>query len=143
MKSRPEFAADLSPYKDTVRSFYKREERERAFLPDYCAYDWKQLAKMTHLESFSYPVWDVERMLENYEEYGAIASEPPAESSRAIASELSAERCNADACKSPAEKCGRGGRGSGTVRQFALFDYQKRNPLNNEAAVQCISLLVL
>ena len=30
-------------------------------LPHYEAYDTKQISKMTHLEWFAYPVWDVER----------------------------------------------------------------------------------
>ena len=52
LKSRPEFAADLSGHKETIRSFYQREEKERKYLPDYEGYDWKQLSRMTHLEPF-------------------------------------------------------------------------------------------
>jgi len=59
-KSRPEFAADITPYKSAFHAFFANEERVRALLPDYEAYDWKQISKMTHLEWFSYPVWDVE-----------------------------------------------------------------------------------
>lgn len=61
-KSRPEFAADPTPYKDEIRSFYQREEQERRYLPGYEGYDHKQLARMTHLEPFRYPVWDTEQM---------------------------------------------------------------------------------
>ena len=64
MKSRPDFAGDISDYKDIIRRFYQTEEKERAYLPDYEGYDWKQLARMTHLEPFSHPVWDVARMAE-------------------------------------------------------------------------------
>ena len=54
MKSRPEFAVDLAPFKKEIHDFYQREEAARYYLPDYAAYDWKQLSKMTHLE----PFWD-------------------------------------------------------------------------------------
>lgn len=60
LKSRPDFAVDLTPYKETIRSFYQREEKEHRYLPDYEGYDWKQQSRMTHLEPFSYPVWDEE-----------------------------------------------------------------------------------
>lgn len=53
-KSRPEFAKDLSVYKETFRAFYQMEARERAVLPDYLQYDARQLAKMTHMEAFTY-----------------------------------------------------------------------------------------
>ena len=59
LKSRPEFAKDLTPYKDTMRTFYKEEEETRRFLPAYTQYDYKQLARMTHLEPFYYPVWEM------------------------------------------------------------------------------------
>ena len=59
VKSRPDFAKDLTPYKDAMREFYRREEEERAYLPEYEAYDSKQLARMTHLEPFAYPVWEM------------------------------------------------------------------------------------
>lgn len=53
LKSRPAFAKDLSVYKDSLRRFYKAEEEERKYLPDYEGYDSKQLSKMTHLEVFT------------------------------------------------------------------------------------------
>lgn len=64
VKSRPSFARDVSSpeSKEQIRFFYQKEERERCYLPEYEAYDWKQLSKMTHLESFTYPVWSVELM---------------------------------------------------------------------------------
>ncbi|MCH5256236.1 MAG: B12-binding domain-containing radical SAM protein [Lachnospiraceae bacterium] len=58
VKSRPEFAKDLTKYKQTIRDFYKQEENERVYLPDYSDYDGRQLAKMTHIEIFDYPVWE-------------------------------------------------------------------------------------
>ena len=57
-KNRPEFAKDLSQYKTRIRDFYKKEETDRRYLPDYAAYDSRQLAKMTHMEIFDYPVWE-------------------------------------------------------------------------------------
>ena len=59
VKSRPEFARDLSPYKEAMRDFFRKEEEERTYLPEYEAYDSKQLARMTHMEPFFYPVWEV------------------------------------------------------------------------------------
>lgn len=66
MKSRPDFAKDLTgeEVKNAIRNFYRKEDEERTYLSDYEGYDWKQLSKMTHLEPFSYPVWDVKRMLQ-------------------------------------------------------------------------------
>lgn len=64
VKSRPGFCMDITQpaIKEEIRAFYQTEEQERKYLPEYEAYDWKQLSKMTHLEPFTYPVWDVERM---------------------------------------------------------------------------------
>lgn len=60
VKSRPEFAKDLTKYKQHIRSFYEREEMERVYLPAYAAYDSRQLGKMTHIEIFDYPVWEAD-----------------------------------------------------------------------------------
>lgn len=57
MKTRPLFARDLSEYKEVSREFYATEEEQRVYLPAYQQFDRKQLAKMTHLEPFTYPVW--------------------------------------------------------------------------------------
>lgn len=56
-KSRPDFAEDIDEYGEWIRAFYQREEETRQFLPEYAAYNWKQLSKMTHLEPFRYSVW--------------------------------------------------------------------------------------
>lgn len=50
VKSRPHFAADTGPYKDSIREFFQREEVTRELLPSYEGYDWKQMWKMTHVE---------------------------------------------------------------------------------------------
>ncbi|MBQ7359384.1 MAG: B12-binding domain-containing radical SAM protein [Lachnospiraceae bacterium] len=58
LKSRPTFAKELSVFKEESREFYLQEEEKRTYLPTYQEYDRKQLAKMTHLEPFYYPVWE-------------------------------------------------------------------------------------
>ena len=60
-KSRPEFAADIAPHKTAFHEFFAEEAFIRELLPHYQVYDRKQISKMTHLEWFRYPVWDVER----------------------------------------------------------------------------------
>ncbi len=66
LKSRPEFLFQSREEKnkehwELIKHFYQREEQERKYLFDYKDYDWKQMSKMTHLELFSYPVWDMEQ----------------------------------------------------------------------------------
>ena len=58
VKSRPSFATELSDFKNNIREFYKEEELGRNYLPAYSNYDARQLSKMTHLEPFSYSVWE-------------------------------------------------------------------------------------
>ncbi len=60
-KSRPDFGADIAPYKNAFHAFFAEEAMIRDLLPHYEAYDTRQISKMTHLEWFRYPVWDVER----------------------------------------------------------------------------------
>lgn len=57
-KSRPSFAPVKEEDREFVREFYIKEAEERSYLPSYEGYDSKQLLKMTHLERFSYPVWE-------------------------------------------------------------------------------------
>ena len=66
VKSRPSFCKDQSgeEYRNVAGNFYKREEETREYLPMYREFHWKQLWKMTHLELFDYPVWDVEQLVE-------------------------------------------------------------------------------
>ena len=58
VKSRPKWAPSQEQWKQESREFYRQEEKRRCYLPDYEAYDARQLAKMTHLEFFRYPVND-------------------------------------------------------------------------------------
>ncbi len=126
LKSRPEFAPDLKKYKDEIQAFYQEEAQKHRYLPGYRDYDWKQLSKMTHLEPFRYPVWDVRRMLEGYEGWG-----------------------DADGCGIIGGGAGSGKVGYGVTGidgigceekalYFVLFDYQKRNPLNHGAETRQI-----
>ncbi len=55
-KSRPEFAPDQRPHHDRIAAFYREEEENRAYLPDYGEYQARQLQRMTHLEIFTWPV---------------------------------------------------------------------------------------
>lgn len=45
LKSRPDFARDLSPYKERIREMIRQENKQRNLL---------------HIEPFTYPVWNVE-----------------------------------------------------------------------------------
>ena len=59
LKSRPDFAPKLTEeIKNRIRSFYMEEEHTGQYLASYRGYDHKQLSKMTHLEYFTYPVWE-------------------------------------------------------------------------------------
>lgn len=57
IKTRPDFCGSLEKSKEASRMFYQWEEKHRSCLPEYKGYNSKQLAKMTHLELFSYSVW--------------------------------------------------------------------------------------
>ena len=59
LKSRPAFGKDLRDYKEIIRGMYRREEAERRLLPEYRDYDSKQLEKMSHVEPYYYPVWEL------------------------------------------------------------------------------------
>lgn len=59
LKSRPDFGKDLRPYKKQISEFYLQEAKERNFLLGYEEYDSRQLERMTHLEPFEYPVWNM------------------------------------------------------------------------------------
>ena len=87
-KSRPSFAKDLSKYHEVIWDFYRKEEEAPDILRNYRDYHAKQTLKMTHMEVFTYPVWEKE-----------------------------------------AEKICVKGQEPG----FMLFDYQVRNPLNQDA----------
>lgn len=56
MKTRPQWANDLSAYKMQILDFYKKEEETPKLLTDYQSYQARQTIKMTHIEVFTYDV---------------------------------------------------------------------------------------
>ena len=76
MKSRPEFCRSLTneAYKNFRHAFYQEEEKTRRYLPDLKQHDSRQLSGITHLEPFSYPVWDTESF-DQWEEGDASGEE--------------------------------------------------------------------
>ena len=58
VKSRPNFASFLASDKEIVRTFYEKEVENSVYLQGYEKFDAKQMARMTHLERFRYPVWN-------------------------------------------------------------------------------------
>lgn len=51
-KTRPQWAMDLSPYKEKIAEFYKEEALTHRLLPGYEGCSYRQLRTMTHLELF-------------------------------------------------------------------------------------------
>lgn len=70
VKSRPSFASFLADNKEIVRKFYEKEVENLQYLSGYEQFDAKQMARMTHLERFKYPVWNIgyEDVIEPLEE---------------------------------------------------------------------------
>ena len=114
-KSRPDFALPFrqeEEAKEKISRFYREEEKNPRFLTEYvqAGYDSRQMARMTHVECFSLPVWKP----------GVGAAEKNTEEDRK---------------KGIREK-----EENGTERYFVLFDYRNRNPLNREAQVMLLPL---
>lgn len=59
-KSRPAFARDIRDRFQEITMFYKEQERNPDLLAEYVSkgYDSRQMARMTHMDLFCYPVWD-------------------------------------------------------------------------------------
>ena len=59
-KSRPSFARDLHNRFREITLFYREQERNPDVLAEYVSkgYDGRQMARMTHVDIFRYPVWD-------------------------------------------------------------------------------------
>ena len=55
-KSRPSWAPDPGQWKEFAGQFYKKEEENPYYLKEYKGYNHRQMAKMTHLEIFSFDV---------------------------------------------------------------------------------------
>ncbi len=112
LKSRPEFARDLTAYKESMRKFYKEEEENRCYLPAYEQYDYKQLARMTHMEPFYFPVWDMP--------------------GRGIVAQMMTDKAQMQGSQ---KRCGEDS-GAQSVQDgphFVLFDYHERSPLTGDA----------
>lgn len=59
-KSRPAFAGDLHDHFQEITLFYKKQEKNPDLLTEYVlrGCDSRQMARMTHMDIFHYPVWD-------------------------------------------------------------------------------------
>lgn len=110
-KSRPVWAKDMQEDQKDVVRFYQQEEQERRFLPEYEGRSWKQMMRMTHLEQFAKKPEQYVQMLRGGRQQ---------ENGRQTENSMQTEH------------------GEGI---WALFDYAKRDPLTNDAAVQYISVL--
>lgn len=110
-KSRPAWARDMQEDQKDVVRFYQQEEQERRFLPEYEGRSWKQMMRMTHLEQFAKKPEQYVQMLRGGRQQ---------ENGRQTENPMQTEH------------------GEGI---WALFDYAKRDPLTNDAAVQYISVL--
>ncbi len=76
LKSRPVFAREFTAEdKEFIRNAYQKEEQERKLLPSYQQYDWKQLSKMTHIEGFRHPVWNMEGIMTRVSEKQELLTE--------------------------------------------------------------------
>lgn len=58
LKARPSFLAEpfSAEQKKERRELYQKKEFREKYLPAYSDYDWKQVARMTHLERFDFQV---------------------------------------------------------------------------------------
>lgn len=59
-KSRPDFAPNADKYYERIWAFYQKEEADPVYLKDYHEYHARQTMKMTHMEVFTYPVWEMD-----------------------------------------------------------------------------------
>ena len=59
-KSRPSYAGGVEEYREVIWEFYCREEETPAYLEGYKEYHARQTMKMTHMEAFTYSVWEKE-----------------------------------------------------------------------------------
>ena len=57
-KSRPDFARDPAPFRETMRNFYSRSEKQQEHSPAGAFKDRREALRMTHLEPFFFPVWE-------------------------------------------------------------------------------------
>lgn len=67
LKTRPSWARDLAPWKTAFRRFYRQEEETNRYVPELAGKDERQLARMTHMEMFSYIFEEETAVLFSYE----------------------------------------------------------------------------
>ncbi len=60
LKARTNFMKDLKNWHGQLQAFYEKEEVQPQWLKGYEGYHARQLSKMTHMEVFTYPVWETE-----------------------------------------------------------------------------------
>lgn len=60
LKTRPAFLGEepSQVQRDRSRVFYQNTKLRQIYLPEYVSYDWKQTARMTHLEYFDFQIWE-------------------------------------------------------------------------------------
>lgn len=66
LKKRPDFSEPQELYREQVQEFYKKEEKNRTYLPEYAEYDFKQLMRLTHIEVFDAIGKERQALLFNY-----------------------------------------------------------------------------
>lgn len=66
LKSRPDFLKPQETYREIIQEFYRREEKNRTYLPEYTEFDYKQLMRLTHIEIFDSIGEERQAMLFNY-----------------------------------------------------------------------------
>lgn len=69
-KSRPEFAGELPKQEKERKAFYESEERIARYLPGYVQLQPRQIARMTHMEFFTYRVFAEDAMDKTFTEPG-------------------------------------------------------------------------
>lgn len=75
LKSRPAFALcwqQGEEEKEQVRAFYRQEAQTPQYLTGYEGYQPQQLMKMTHIEYFTYPVWQQNMKMKQLSQKTAI-----------------------------------------------------------------------
>lgn len=117
-KNRPAFAHSSFTEEEKKRmvEFYRREGKEPVYLEDYvrAGYDSRQMARMTHIEKFVFPVWE------------------PLPERIGVCHGTGQEIMEETSCIMDDEK--------GRARYWALFDYEKRDPITRAARLVPIRL---
>ena len=124
LKSRPAFAKEglIEGEKDSIRQFYINEEIERESLPSYQEYNYKQLAKMTHVE-----IYETVGMSNHFEKITNRKDQTTKD--QITKDQITKDQITKDQITKEKIK-------NDKIREdkiFVLYDYQKRDPLTGEA----------